>query len=289
MSTAIYESVTNRIVEALKEGVVPWKKPWHTLSSLPVNTITQKPYRGINPFLLSLAPHTDHRWLTFKQLGLRGGTVRKGERASMVVFWKHWEPPADATDEEAEAGRKQHRIPLLRYYLVFNLEQCEAHGFPELYVPPNPTEPERFTAARMIASSMPNPPRQIEGKNAWYRPADDLVQVPPPQAFDRGDDYFATLFHELAHATGHESRLNRPGVTGQVQFGSGEYSKEELVAELTSAFCCAASRLDTSVTESAASYISGWLELIQSDPKAMVIAAAQAQKAADYIQGVTYP
>lgn len=206
----------------------------------------------------------------------------------MVVFWKHWQPPPDLSDEELEAEKQRHRIPLLRYFQVFNLEQTEEHGFPNLYVPPDPTEEMRYAAARELVRSMPSRPRIQEGASAWYRPGSDLVQIPRPGDFSTGDDYFATLFHELAHATGHPSRLNRHGITEQIQFGSGEYSREELVAELASAFCCATVSLDNSLLDGAAAYIEGWLDVLKADPKALVIAAAQAQKAADFIRGVTY-
>jgi antirestriction protein ArdC len=136
---------------------------------------------------------------------------------------------------------------------------------------------------------MPDPPRIVEaGQSAWYRPADDLVSIPCLDRFESADSYYTTLFHELGHATGHEKRLKRSGVIGEVRFGSGEYSREELVAELTSAFCCATVSLDNDLIEDSASYINGWLKVLKEDPKAMVIAAAQAQKAADHIRGVQY-
>lgn len=282
MKRTVYESVTLTILNALKQGVVPWRKPWHADAVLPTSLATGKPYRGINSFLLGITPYSDRRWLTFKQVRERGAQIREGEKATMVVFWKHWEPPS-----EPEEPKK--RIPVLRYFHVFNVEQIEGLDVPELPRSKPLPEKQRIEGAELLLENMPNPPSIAEGGiTAWYRPSDDHVQVPLLNSFDSADAFYATLFHELGHATGHQNRLNRKEVCGSIQFGSGDYSKEELVAELTSAFCCATVGLDNSLIENACSYINGWLRVLENDPKAVVIAAAQAQKAADYIRGVTY-
>lgn len=286
MSTAIYESVTRTIIDALQNGVVPWKKPWHQLQSVPVNAITNRPYRGVNTFLLSINSYTDHRWLTVKQANERGGAVRPGEKATTVVFWKRWKP--DVPEDQQEHGLTR-EVPLLRYFRVFNAEQCVGLGLPDLLQSADSQPHVRIERAELLVKHMPNPPSIGEGGSAaWYRPSDDHVQVPELSQFESADAFYATLFHELGHATGHEKRLNRSGVTGKILFGSGEYSKEELVAELTSAFCCATATLDDRLIEGAASYIDGWLGVLKSDPKAVIIAAAQAQRAADLIRDVTY-
>ncbi len=288
MSQTIYEMVTSAIISALKEGVVPWRKPWHVDSFLPVNAISNKPYRGVNVLLLSMSRYTDHRWITYKQAQEKGGTVKKGERSTMVVFWKQWQPSATMTNEEIALERPRH-APVLRYYNVFNVEQCQDVNLAEVYRSTQLKEHERIERADMLVRMMPDPPRIVEGgRSAWYRPSDDLVQVPPISTFETADAFYSTLFHELGHSTGHERRLNRSGVIGDIQFGSGEYSKEELVAELTAAFCCATMSLDNSLTADAASYIQGWLSVLKADPKVVVIAAAQAQRAADHIRGVVY-
>lgn len=282
MKLTLYESVTLKIVQSLQAGVVPWKKPWHNTASLPVSLTTGKPYRGINSFLLVLAPFADHRWITFRKVKERGGSIKHGERATMVVFWKFWEPPSDSEVQEK-------RVPVLRYFHVFNVEQCTGLDIPELYKPDPLPEPQRIERAELLVKSMPSSPTIAEGGNAaWYRPSDDHVQMPPMRSFESAETYYSTLMHELAHSTGHQSRLNRKEVTGSIRFGSGTYSKEELVAELASAFCCATVGLDNSLIDNVASYINCWLKVLKSDPKAVVIAAAQAQKAADYIRGVTY-
>lgn len=284
--SALYQTITDTIVEVLNKGVVPWCKPWSSGAQAPVNALSNKPYRGVNVLLLSLSPYADHRWLTFKQVQEREGAVRKGERSTLVVFWKRWQPPATPDEDESRASPE---IPVLRYFRVFNIEQCEGLSLPELYRPAPLSEDQRIQRAELMAGSMPDPPKRVERKGgAFYRPKEDLVQIPPLADYRTPDDYYATLFHELGHATGHERRLNRPGVTGTIQFGSGEYSKEELVAELTSAFCCATLALDKALLESSASYIGGWLKVLRSDPKAVVMAAAQAQRATDLIKGVSY-
>lgn len=237
-------------------------------------------------FLLGLGPYSDHRWLTAKQASDLGGKVIPDQKATTVIFWKHWQPPPNETVPETAPAK---RVPLLRYYNVFNVEQCAGLSISTLYRPEPLNENQRIGLADLLVQGMPNPPTiREQGSAAWYKPSTDLVQTPPLSAFETADSFYATLFHELGHATGHEKRLNRAGVMGEVRFGSGEYSKEELVAELASAFCCATVSLDNSLIQDSASYLQGWLRVLRNDPKAMVIAAAQAQKAADYIRGVTY-
>lgn len=284
-SMNLYEQVTSTILSSLKRGVVPWRKPWSSTATLPVNALSNRVYRGVNVLLLGLAPYTDHRWLTFKQVAEKGGTVRKGEKSTMVVLWKF---PASTASEDEEPDVVRRHVPLLRYYSVFNAEQCDGLDLPDIHRPLDLAN-HRIERAELLVKHMPDPPRIVEaGFSAWYRPSDDMVNIPPIHRFRSADAFYATLFHELGHATGHESRLNRSGVTAEVRFGSGEYSKEELVAELASAFCCAAISLDNHLIEDSASYINGWLGVLKADPKAMVIAAAQAQKAADHIRGICY-
>lgn len=286
MKQTVYVLVTNAILASLRRGVVPWRKPWSATCNLPANALTNRPYRGVNVLLLGMSPYSDHRWLTFKQAQELGGMVKTGERSTMIVFWKQWEAPKEESEAKEKAKRK---APILRYFHVFNAEQCEGLRLPDLHVPQAEKEQQRIERADLLAHSMPNPPRiQERGSAAWYRPLDDLVQVPPLQAFETADAFYGTLFHELGHATGHKDRLNRPAVMGEIRFGSGVYSHEELVAELTSAFCCATVSLDNSLVEDSASYIGGWLKLLNADPKTVVIAAAQAQRATDYIKGIDY-
>lgn len=221
--------------------------------------------------------------MTLRQANELGGRIRRGERSSIAVFWKH----LDVTDEQDAQDGRRRCIPLLRYYHVFNAEQCEGLNLPVLMDDWNEELTARIEKAEEVVMSMPNPPKIVEGGNvACYQPPEDLVRIPKIRDFESAEVYYATLFHELGHSTGHLNRLNRPGVTGSIHFGSCDYSREELVAELTSAFCCAEVGIDNSILDNAASYIHGWLEALHGDPKAVVAAAGQAQRATDYILNV---
>lgn len=248
---------------------------------MPCNAVSKRPYHGVNLLLLSLAPFSDYRWLTLRQANELGGRVRRGERASIAVFWKH----IDVTDEDDDKECRRRCIPLLRHYSIFNVQQCENLNLPVL----EDWHEEltlRIERAEKVIQQMPEAPRIVEGGPiACYIPREDVVRIPKIQDFEAAEAYYGTMFHELGHATGHEKRLNRPGVTNQVVFGSCDYSREELVAELTSAFVCAEVGIDNSVVENAASYIHGWLTTLESDARAVVTASGQAQRATDFILG----
>ena len=283
MSAAIYESVTGGIIEALQRGVIPWRKPWSPSSSMPVNAFTKRPYRGINVILLSLSPFSDHRWLSFLQVKELGGFVRSGEHATQVVFWKQWE--VEDTDTEGKVSWQT--IPILKVYSVFNADQCVNLNLPDLSEPDPKWLDTRIERAETAVKAMPDPPHiLLTGDFALYRPSTDTVQVPPMARFLTADHFYAAIFHELGHSTGHSRRLNRSGVTGKIQLGSGEYSQEELIAELTSAFCAATLSLNNELIGHSASYIDSWVCALRGDSRLVVTAAAQAQRAADYIFGV---
>lgn len=281
MSAWTYDAVTERITKALGTGVVPWRKPWNAVE--PMNAVSKHAYRGINYFLLALAPYRDSRWLSFRQAKELGGHVRRGEEATLVIFWKRWE----VGDETQDERQRKRSVPLLRHYFVFNAEQCDGIRLPPLDAPVEVTNPQKIEAAERLIKAVPDLPAiRVAGDQAFYLPSQDRVQIPDQTRFRDLGSYYATLFHELGHATGHRMRLNRPGIVEGARFGSEVYSREELVAELTSAFCCAHLGLDNSLVENAASYINGWLKALKSDSKALVVAAANAQRAADYIRGI---
>jgi antirestriction protein ArdC len=278
MNTSIYEQVTDRIIDLLEKGTVPWRKPWTVHTGLPRNLITKKPYRGINTFLLHAMKYESPFWLTYRQAVELGGHVRKGEKSCPVVFWKRLE------FENAETGEKE-RIPLLRFYYVFNVAQCEGlKDAPALTVETPSSKPEEIIAA------MPQRPEIKHGlAAAFYSPSADTVSIPARTRFENDNGYFDTLFHELVHSTGHTSRLNRSTLTESAGFGSNPYCKEELVAEMGAAFLCGLAGIGETVLENSAAYVQNWLKQLQNDKTLIVQAAAQAQKAADFILNVKHP
>ena len=288
MSNA-YEIVTDKILEVMKAGVCPWRRPWKSGKSFnPINAVSKSEYRGLNRVMLAMNPFSDYRWVSYKQAQELGGQVRKGEKSSLAIFWTMLSVSETEKGPKTKASANG-EIPLLRFYNVFNVEQCDG-----LSLDPIPTidlaEHERIEKADSIVSGMPVKPVITEsGNNAYYRPSDDIVQVPKLGQFDSSDHFYSTLFHELGHATGHEKRLNRKEVmSGGIRFGSEDYSKEELVAELCSAFLCQTCHLDNSLIDQSASYLSSWLQALKNDSRLIITAAAQAQKAADFILGKSH-
>jgi antirestriction protein ArdC len=282
----VYEVINTRIIELLAQGTVPWRKTWNATSNQPKNLISKKDYRGVNVFLLACMPYSSPYWLTFKQAQDKGGFVRKGEKSTPVVFWK-WLDRNDANVEDGEAITGNGKIPMLRYYSVFNLEQVEG------IEPPPATEViHSFTPierAEQIIDGMPYRPEIKHGGNsASYSPKWDRVKMPDPTAFESPEEYYSTLLHELTHSTGHASRVGRKGILEPSYFGSHEYSKEELVAEMGATFLCANAGIEQRIIENSAAYIQGWLRNLRNDKTLLVHAAAQAQKACDYILNLTH-
>ena len=283
-SSDSYEIITNRIIHLLETGVVPWQKPWKASES-PKNLITLKDYRGINVFLLNAMMYQSPYFLTFKQAQQLGGHVCQGEKASPVVFWKWF----DVADKESPKGIK--RVPFLRYYSVFNLSQCE--GIPVAKIPAvdlNKEAGRPIEEAEQVVIRMPKKPTIKEGcDRACYIPSIDRVDMPKPESFRSREDFYSVLFHELTHSTGHASRLNRKGITGSegewAAFGSASYGIEELCAEMGAAFLCGKVGIVERTLDNSASYIQSWLNKLKDDSKLVVHAAAQAQKASDFILG----
>lgn len=276
MGNKVYEIVTEKILAALDKGIVPWRKPWNSLGKAS-NLITRKPYRGINALVLNCLPYSSSPWyLTFKQVDSLGGSVKKGTKGIPVVFWNF------IKNEEEEKV-----IPFLRYYTVFSVEDCTGL---EKRIPV--TETVVFSPieeAERIVAEMPNRPEIVNvfGNKAFYQPSRDKITMPKPEQFPKTEEYYSTLFHEMAHSTGHESRLKRFNPDTEISpFGSADYSREELVAEITAAFLCQESGIDNTMENSVA-YIQSWKKALAGDTKAVVIAAGKAQKASDYILNTT--
>lgn len=272
MSASVYEIVTQKIIEKLEQGVIPWRKPW-TNSGGAVNWNTQKPYRGINSMLLEPGEYA-----TFKQIQEAGGKVKKGAKSEIVVFWKWLEK------DNEETGKKEN-FPLLRFYRVFEInsqvEGLESKRQTVEAFEHNPIE----EAEKLVKGYIDAPDYTYNSGRAYYMPALDKINVPPIKDFKVPEEYYCTLFHEMIHSTGHKSRLNRDGITAVASFGSEVYSKEELVAEMGAAMLCTVAGIDNHTIENSASYIQSWLRALKDDKTLLVKAAGQGQKAVDHILG----
>lgn len=276
----VYQIVTEKIISMLERGTVPWRKCWQAGSGMPRNLVSKKEYRGVNVFLLSAMPYSSPYWLTFKQAQDLGGHVKRGEKSSMVVFWKMLDK---REDEEAVSAKG--KIPMLRYYQLFSVEQCEGINVPcdpdEIVNPFTPIE----RAEQVISGYRDCPSIQYGGNRAFYRPLEDKVQMPYQHTFDSSELFYQILFHELGHSSGAKHRLARKEVLEVNNFGSEPYASEELVADLCSSFLCAHAGISNETIEQSVSYIDGWLSVLRKDKRMVVMAAAQAQKAAEWILG----
>lgn len=306
---SLYDEVTDRIIAELEAGRLPWVQPWGgsgaTASSgpgpgLPRNALSRRPYSGVNVLILwgAVIAHgyPSQSWLTFRQAQDAGGCVRKGEHGTSVVYANRFVPrDADKTgsagtaegaggegrtegSEPAASGEERSRaIPFLKRFTVFNVAQCE--GLREGLAPDPVPLPEREivpVAEACIAASGVD--FRIGGNRAFYAPGSDYVQVPPQPAFFEQVDYYRTCLHEFTHATGHPTRLDRDQ---SGRFGSKAYAREELVAEMGSAFLCAS--LGIAPTVRHADYIASWLDVLREDNRAIFRAASAATKAADWL------
>ncbi|TWT96911.1 DNA primase TraC [Botrimarina colliarenosi] len=286
----IYQEVTDRILDLLDSGVAPWRQPIKRSAhgdGAPKSLSTGKNYRGINVFLLAMTSwahgYESDYWATFNQVIKQQGKVKKGEKSTLVVFWKQ------AATKDKESG-EEISIPVLRHYNVFNAEQCEGINAPDQAATTDEAEPfEPIEEADRIVTSYPAGPLVMHtGSAAMYLPKIDTVRIAAPDRFENRESYYATLFHELSHSTGHKSRLNRGLDEAPAPFGSPDYSKEELVAEMGSAFLCAAAGISPPTIEQSAAYIDGWRKKLKDDKKLVVQAAGQGQRAADHILGIDY-
>lgn len=304
----VYQIVTDRILKKLEAGVIPWRKPWVARSGLKaiksiktitrpvaVNWNTQRPYRGINQMLLDPGEYA-----TYNQIEKAGGKVKKGEHASVIVFWKWLEKPNEETGETE-------RIPYLRYYNVFEINS-QVDGLKSKVGGASPTEtttetttalvpvepepePDPIETAEIIMTAYKTCPpiKHDQANRAYYSPGLDYINTPPMACYPVKEEYYSTLFHEAVHSTGHKDRLNRDGVArGAVAFGDETYSKEELVAEIGAAMLCGIAGIENATIDNQAAYIKSWHKRLKEDPRMIVFATGAAQKAADYILGDTW-
>ena len=299
---SLYDEVTGRIIAELEAGRVPWVQPWGhpeagggtAGAGLPRNALTARHYSGVNVLILwgAVIEHgfPSQGWLTFKQALEAGGAVRKGERGTTVVYADRFTPEAEKARAVETGGgegdpgslrgsdtRRAKTIPFLKRFTVFNVAQCEGLR-PGLAPDPIPL-PERQIvpiAEEVIAAS--GIAFRVGGNRAFYVPAQDYVQVPPQPAFFEQINYYRTCLHELCHGTGHPTRLNRNLAN---RFGSKDYAREELIAEMGSAFLCAALGIVPTVRH--ADYLGSWLDVLREDNRAIFRAASAASKAADWL------
>lgn len=283
----VYAEVTNQIIEALEKGVKPWECPWQRGSApLPLR-ITGDAYKGINHILLNLTAwskgYRNPVWMTFKQAKDLGGMVRKGEKSSMVVKYGTFE----TKDENAEGDSDPKTRGYLKAYRVFNVQQIDGleSEFPTpdeaKPLPTRPIEQLSHIAANMIQNC--GVAYDEGGDRACYIPSQDKVQMPELHKFHSAELFYSTLFHELSHAAGHPSRCDRSIEKAGSKFGNAVYAKEELCAEISAAMLGAQLGFAPGHIEDSAAYIASWLEILRNDQRAIVKAAAAAQRSADYL------
>lgn len=279
----LYQEITNKIVAELEQGRVPWVQPWGKTAAplgLPKNAATGRHYTGINVLILWSAVteqgFTSQNWLTFRQALKIGGHVRKGEKGTTVVFADRFIPYRERT-RAAETGDEPEAIPFLKRFTVFSTDQCEdlPSDIAPAPVPPNDhlILPQAEALIRATGADI-----RIGGDRAFYVPSEDFIRVPPPSYYFETINWHRTVAHELGHWSGAKHRLDRDL---SCSFGSASYCREELIAEMTSAFVCAALSIVPTVRH--ADYLGSWLEILREDNRAIIRAASAASKASDYL------
>ena len=283
----VYEEVTNQIIAALEQGVKPWECPWQrNAAALPLR-VTGESYRGINHILLNLKAwaqgYRNPVWMTFKQAKDLGGVVRKGEKSSLVLKYGTFEAKDEAPEGETDAKMRGY----LKAYRVFNVQQID--GLEEQFPTPDEAKP---LATRPIEQLSHIAADVIEnmgvgyaegGDRACYVPSLDKVHMPELSKFKGAELFYSTLFHELSHATGRKRRCDRTKEKAGSKFGNAVYAMEELVAEISAAMMGAQLGFQPGHIEDSASYVQSWLTVLRDDKRAIVKAAAAAQRSADYL------
>lgn len=283
MDKKICKMVTDRLITEMEKGIIPWSKPWHG-SAGAISHTTGKPYSLLNQFILMRSGE----YITFNQCKADGGKIKKGAKGLPVVFWKQFK----ITETDSETGeQKEKLIPLLKYYTVFHIDDCEGIK-PKWDVEADRPHADPIEEAEAIVTAYQAKEnlcidRTYISDRAYYSPIRDYISVPCIEQYTETAEYYSTLFHEMTHSTGHTSRLNRfTGNAAAAAFGSEEYSKEELIAEIGAAslvnYCGIESK--TSFRNSAA-YLQSWIKALKNDPTMIVAAAGKAEKAFDYIIG----
>jgi antirestriction protein ArdC len=269
----VYQKITDIIIEKLENGVVPWQQPFG-LQGMPKNYVSKKEYRGINAFLLNMTRMTNH-FMTYKQAKELGGNVKKGSKGLPVIYYNFIEREGEEVDEIK-------KIPFLKYYTVFSIDDIEGIDFKienRIY-----NENSMIENCESVVENIQDKPQIIEKYGrAAYSKSLDAILMPRMNDFLSSEHYYAIMFHELGHSTGHPNRLNRTELVMPKKFGDSNYAKEELTAEMCSAYLCGFCGIENKVIDNSANYIADWLEVLKNDKKFVFDAATKAQKAADYI------
>ena len=293
-----HAAFAGKLKEQIEQGVAPWQKPWKPGERrLPENVASKKPYRGGNSVYLSVAQtakgYSDHRWATYKQIKDMGGQVRKGEKATQVLFYKFDDerekpqpgaPETPATSPDGAAEKERTRPPMVRCYAVFNVEQADGLKLdrPDDDRDKQPEWQAHQTAERVIQESGIRVVHE-RGDRAFYNMHTDKVTLPEREQFASANGYYQTALHELGHATGHPARMDRDTLTNGVgNFGSVEYAREELRAEMSAMMTGERVGVGHDGSRGAA-YVAGWIKALEDDPKEIYKAAADAQKISDYL------
>lgn len=283
--TDTYQRITDFVIEQLEKGKVIWQQGWNSFG-LPKNIISGRVYNGWNVFLLNFITlsheYKTPYFITYKQAMDAGGTIRRGQKGYPVVWWATMEDKNSVIETESDKLKNRvYRVP--KIHIVFNIDQAYGIDFPaaeNLFR----SHSYKIQACESIVTNMPQPPFIKQGGDeACYHRRKDMVQIPVVEQFHSDEAYYKTLFHELAHSTGHQKRLNRKELVESDGFGKDNYSKEELTAELTAAYLSAVCEIEQQTIINSAAYIQGWLNVLKNEKKIILKAATQAQTAADYI------
>lgn len=273
----LYNKITSQITELMRQHGSDWTRPWTTTAGGPSNALTGDRYKGINTLLLNLEAHgkgfSKPYWATFKQWRMKGGSVRKGQRGTLCVFYK-----PIAIEQPNESIKT---VPVINQFFLFNADQVDGIVTPELEEPV--TIQDRHHAVDDLLNCSGATIYET-GSRAYYSPSKDHILIPPLSAFSSSEIFYSTLLHELSHWSGHPTRLNREeGMQGR--FGSSAYAMEELVAELASAFLSIQLKVSHEPRKDHAQYLNSWIKILDQDPKAFSSAASKAQGVADYLLG----
>lgn len=284
----IYQIITDRICEQLERGIIPWNRPWTGVADSAISYTTGKPYSLLNQMLLG----EDGEYITFAEVTKLGGKVKKGAKSQMVVFFKRYVKEESCINPDTGEEENKEKITFaLRYYNVFNIKDCD--GIPAKNRGEKRLFTDNMTGEEVISDYINREASNgfalvnIKGNRAFYDPSLDKVVLPLKEQFTKEGEYYSTAFHEIAHSTLKECRCNRKQ-KDTVHFGDEDYSKEELVAEITSANICSVTGIETASTfQNSVAYIQSWLRALENDNRMIVFAASQAEKATRYILGIT--